>query len=106
MQGDNGPGMLPAVMQLFNAGQLAEDTPRISAVDLACCVARHIPTVEAFVELGVRPSETALQLAEHAVPIMRCAAQLQSSCSRPCWLRGLVAQRRLTSPACLPACLL
>jgi hypothetical protein len=104
MQGDNGPGMLPALMQLFNAGQLAEDTPRISAVDLACCVARHIPTVEAFVELGVRPSETALQLAEHAVPIMRCAVQLQPRGA--CWLRGLVAQRRLTSPACLPACLL
>ncbi|KAI3438994.1 hypothetical protein D9Q98_001406 [Chlorella vulgaris] len=75
MQGDNGPGMLPALMQLFNAGQLAEDTPRISAVDLACCVARHIPTVEAFVELGVRPSETALQLAEHAVPIMRAVVE-------------------------------
>lgn len=34
-------------------------------------VARHIPTVEAFVERGVRPSPEALALAEHAVPIMR-----------------------------------
>lgn len=64
--------MLPAIMQLFGgADPLAEGAPRLTAVDLACCVARHIPCVEAFVEAGVAPSPAALALAEHAVPLMR-----------------------------------
>lgn len=69
MQGDEGAA---ALLNLFGAdGAPAADGATLTAVDLACCVARHIPTVEAFVERGVVPSERALSLAEHAVPIMR-----------------------------------
>lgn len=55
----------------INTNNAASDEATLTAVDLACCVARDIPTVEAFLEHGVRPSEEALRLAEHAVPMMR-----------------------------------
>ncbi len=44
-----------------------------------CCpaVARHIPTLEAFLERGVRPSPEALALAEHSVPLMRWVLLLE-----------------------------
>lgn len=63
---------LLAMMGMGAGGDMPPEDATLTAVDLACCVARHIPTVEAFVQRGVRPSEEALRLGEHAVPIMRC----------------------------------
>ena len=65
---------LVGAMGAAMGGDAPHEGATLPAVDLACCVARHIPTVEAFVRRGVRPSEAALRLAEHAVPIMRCAS--------------------------------
>lgn len=73
MQAEGGPaGMFPAFFDALMAPPDAEAT--LTAVDLACCVARDIPCVEAFLGRGLRPSPAALALAEHAVPIMRRAA--------------------------------
>jgi len=73
MQVEGAEGLPPALASLFGGGgdAGAQDEPSMTAVDLACCVSRHIPTLEAFLEAGVRPSEPALALAERAVPIMR-----------------------------------
>lgn len=73
MQGQEAPD-LPAFIGMLAGGPpgAADDEATLTAVDLACCVARDIPTVEAFVQRGVLPSPMALRLAEHAVPLMRC----------------------------------
>lgn len=42
-----------------------------SCVDLAVGTVQHIPTVEAFLEAGARPSEQALQRGTAGTPIMR-----------------------------------
>lgn len=75
MQGQGGgalQGAMFAQLLGMDPNNAASDELTLTAADLACCVARDVPTVEAFVERGVRPSEEALRLAEHAVPMMRC----------------------------------
>ncbi|KAI7840478.1 hypothetical protein COHA_005779 [Chlorella ohadii] len=90
MQGQGAAGGFQAAMLGMlgiDPAAAAADDATLTAVDLACCVARDIPTMEAFVERGVRPSAEALRLAEHAVPIMRAAVE------RPLWTPEL--HRRL-----------
>ena len=72
MQGED-PAALPGFLEFLGGGPAgaAGGEPTLTAVDLACCVARDIPTLEAFVERGVLPSPAALSLVEHAVPLMR-----------------------------------
>lgn len=85
MQAEGGAaGMFPAFFDMGLAAPGAEAT--LTAVDLACCVARDIPCVEAFMGRGLRPSPAALALAEHAVPIMRRVAGRRRLC---CGLRCL-----------------
>ncbi|KAL4423236.1 hypothetical protein ABPG77_000028 [Micractinium sp. CCAP 211/92] len=75
IQPEHGAEAFPALADLLNLGTAAEGGPHLTAVDLAACVARHIPTLEAFVERGVRPSPEALALAEHSVPLMRAVVE-------------------------------
>jgi hypothetical protein len=76
MNAEGGADIMPAVMNLFNGGGgggggMEAGGPVLTAVDLAACVARRIPLVEAFVERGVRPSALALSRVELTVPLMR-----------------------------------
>jgi hypothetical protein len=75
MNAEGGADIMPAVMNLFGGGGgtagMEDGGPVLTAVDLAACVARSIPVVEAFVEWGVRPSALALSRVERTVPLMR-----------------------------------
>jgi hypothetical protein len=76
MNAEGGADIMPAVMNLFGGGGggtagMEDGGPVLAAVNLAACVARSIPVVEAFVEWGVRPSALALSRVERTVPLMR-----------------------------------
>ncbi len=100
----------PALASLIGGGEPEEGGPRLTAVDLACCVSRHIPTVEAFVERGVVPSPAALALAEHAVPIMRWVRLHKSRVVDSGYRVGLWSQGccpvavRWCCVGCIPCC--
>ncbi|GAB4816642.1 hypothetical protein N2152v2_003688 [Parachlorella kessleri] len=78
---------LQALMEMEPAGGadpllqlLGDPEQEMSAVDLACCVMpQHIPSVEVFLDFGVRPSQGALDRAVLHTPIMRTVVE------RPFW---------------------